>query len=333
MIKRRAFLTLALLPALGVAGCGGGSTNLPSTALGSAPTASALTGRIVYSQIGSNLPAGPGAVVGQSAIYSARADGIDARRLTPDNLRFTNDNPALSPDGTRVAFVNDNIQFRTLYTVNADGSDLRSLPNVDISVDAPAWSPDGQQLVYTRDVFFSRYPARVVYVTPANGQDQPRAITQAPDNPIRGFDSPTFSPDGKTIAVIASESGSPQIYLISADGQGTPRRVTSSETFKTSAVYSPGGEQVAFLSGTNNADGSEIRVVDVKTGAERIVPAQQGHKTRVSYSPDGRFLVYSISNFDSSPARIYITRADGSSASRLFDTGDTARQISPAWSR
>ncbi len=300
-----------------------------------APSASELSGRIIYSQTGPDLPAGPGAVVGQSAIYSARTDGTDARRLTPESLRFDNDNPAISPDGTRVAFVNYNIQYYTLYTMNADGSDLRSLPNANINYKAPAWSPDGKQLVYTRDVFLSRYPTSIVYVISADGQSQPRAITQATDSSVNSFDSPTFSPDGKTVAAIARSTtqSNIQIYLIAADAVGTPRRITSSETYKSSAVFSPDGKQVAFLSGLVNGETSQISVVDLKSGAERIVPAQEGLKTRVSYSPDGRFLIYGVNSFASAPSHIYITRADGLSESRAFVTGVDARQTSPVWSR
>lgn len=51
-------------------------------------------------------------------------------------------NPALSPDGAVIAF---QIPGKGMWTINADGSDLRSIGNGS----HPAWMPDSRTLVYT----------------------------------------------------------------------------------------------------------------------------------------------------------------------------------------
>ena len=58
--------------------------------------------------------------------------------------------PAISPDGSRVAFVSSRGGRRGLWLVSAEGGAPRSLVPVDV-VDRPSWSPDGRSLVYAAE--------------------------------------------------------------------------------------------------------------------------------------------------------------------------------------
>lgn len=69
------------------------------------------------------------------------------KKLTDD--RSSGYNPDWSPDGRRIAFVSNHdtksAAFQ-LYTINADGTDLRRLTNDPSYMDMnPAWSPDGKR--------------------------------------------------------------------------------------------------------------------------------------------------------------------------------------------
>ncbi len=77
------------------------------------------------------------------AIYLLSADGSDVTDLTSDlpELEGTSQgNPHWSPDGTRLAFDNDD----GLYVVNADGSGLTKLARGGL----PTWSPDGSRIAF-----------------------------------------------------------------------------------------------------------------------------------------------------------------------------------------
>jgi TolB protein len=56
--------------------------------------------------------------------------------------------PAVSPDGSKVAFMSQREGNWQLYTVNIDGSDLKRLTQSHTEDGLPAWSPDGQYVAY-----------------------------------------------------------------------------------------------------------------------------------------------------------------------------------------
>lgn len=59
----------------------------------------------------------------------------------------TGHDPAWSPDGAQIVFVRD----RSLFTVRADGSDLRELARMKSMPHWPAWSPDGSRIRFNVD--------------------------------------------------------------------------------------------------------------------------------------------------------------------------------------
>ncbi len=70
------------------------------------------------------------------------ADGSGSRALGHVTFKDQGGGPRLvwSPDGTRLA-----IDYRGIYTVRADGSDLTLVTHGR----SPNWSPDGSRIAYT----------------------------------------------------------------------------------------------------------------------------------------------------------------------------------------
>lgn len=86
---------------------------------------------------------------GPNGIYSIGIDGSDRHLVVQDG-----EDPALSPDGSRLAYVKVTWQApygnrRDLFVANADGSEERRLtwtPTLDEN--NPAWSPDGRTIAF-----------------------------------------------------------------------------------------------------------------------------------------------------------------------------------------
>jgi Tol biopolymer transport system component len=100
------------------------------------------TGRIAYVNTKSPLDG--------SDIWTMNADGSNKQRLTRAVSEW-NVEPEWSPDGRRIAVINDADSPRAVHTMNADGSTLRQLTNVTSSEASPSWSPNGRKLVFERN--------------------------------------------------------------------------------------------------------------------------------------------------------------------------------------
>jgi Tol biopolymer transport system component len=102
----------------------------------------------------------PGRPAESSKLYVMDTETLQSRELftDPEQVKFGNLMPAVSPDGTKVAFVsNRSGQFR-IWLSNLDGSrarpisppaaDLDETLQLPIEQKVPSWSPDGQWIAH-----------------------------------------------------------------------------------------------------------------------------------------------------------------------------------------
>jgi len=80
-------------------------------------------------------------------------NGLRLASPTLENIRVVTDNsqdtaPALSPDGSQVAFMSQRDGNWEVYVIKADGTGLQRLTTDPAEDGLPAWSPDGQVLAF-----------------------------------------------------------------------------------------------------------------------------------------------------------------------------------------
>ena len=103
-------------------------------------------------------------------------------------------------------------------------------------------SPDGKSVVYVvaePDLAKAKRPSHI-WMMDIDGKNA-RQLTFG----AKGESAPLFSPDGKSLLMIASRDGEPNLYLLPLNG-GEPHRLTNISTGISDPLWSPDGKWIAF---------------------------------------------------------------------------------------
>lgn len=144
----------------------------------------------------------------------------------------------------------------TSATAATRGFDVHDMVKLD-RVSAPTLTPDGGTLVFARRVMDAEVTkaSTGLWVRDLRTRDArpPRRLTPEGWN----VNSPSLSPDGRTVYFLSAKGGSQQLYAIALDG-GQPRQLTDFAVDVDSYHVAPQGDRVAFSAGVFQDCGSDL---------------------------------------------------------------------------
>lgn len=238
------------------------------------------------------------------------ADSAGRRVLAPDlDAGEMNISPAVSPDGKYVAFLSEKDLFNiNLFIADAEtGRVVRRLKETTSNSHFDAirfinssgsWSPDGRRFVF---VTFAQGDNELSILDWRSGSIERRIKVQG----VNALSNPAWSPDGRTIVFSGMDGGISDLYLLDL-GSGSVRQLTDDRYADLAPAWSPDGRTVAFVTdrGEQGTDfttltfGDErIALLDIESGAIRVVRPFDGVHHNPQFSPDGLDL-YFISDHD-----------------------------------
>jgi TolB protein len=257
---------------------------------------------------------------GSKEIWEMDYDGYGEHAIT--HLGSIALSPRISPDSSRIAFVELGKRGVNIRMYSLDLGRLVSFPTIGGTTISPAWSPDGLHLAFSS----SRTGDPEIYVSNADGGELKRVTdSHGPDV------SPVWNPKtGAQIAWVSARStGLPQIYTMESDGTNVQRMTDTG--YAVSPSWSPNGQFLTFAwsrkYGPGVPGGQDIYLMDVASKQWSQLTHDAGTNDFPSWSPDGRHIVFQSNR--TGTTEIWTMLADGTEQHQLTHSGQNTQ---PNWS-
>ena len=246
------------------------------------------------------------------------------------NLKSVND-PQLSPDGSKVAFLETEIneekhEYKThIFMGNLENKSVKQWTFGDVRDNSPRWSPNGETITFVSN----RSGKSQLYIMDANG-GEPRQLTTC----VNGARNPIWSPDGEKILFATSLAPDEKItdkekkkedsekklepmvidrirYKSDAVGflddkrqqlavvdveSGEVQQLTDGNQDYAAGCWSPDGESITFFADLSDEPDynlvSDLYIMSLKDKSLQKVTGSNGFFSNSSWSPDGRYISF-----------------------------------------
>jgi len=246
--------------------------------------------------------------------------------------------PALSPDGSNVAFFGE----RDFFFVDlwlADGTTgevkrriLKSTWSSNYEtfrfINSQAnWSPDGKYLAFAA----KRGPQDDIVIVDVDRNRRVKEIRVK----LNGVTTPAWSPDGQQLVFTGYDGGISDLFVVNRDGTGF-RRLTEDKYADLHPVWSPDGKTIAFA--TDRGPRTDFRTLaignfrialyHVDTGRIEVLDhMDEGKNVSPQWGPDGRSLAF-VSDRNG-VSNIFLYDFDAKDVFQLTDFYTGAQGITP----
>jgi serine/threonine protein kinase len=247
----------------------------------------------------------PDIMVQKCRIYIKQVGVEPPFQLTDKEIDYS---PAWSPDGQTIAFDRVRPPNRgEIVLIPQRGGHERVLAEYDfglggrelISGPYNAWSPDSKWIAHP--LLTDQQVWGLSLISVETGEK--RRLTNPPAGMI-GDTSPSFSPDGRTLAFSRDGNNRTDLYLLRlAEGyrsQGEPQKIVLDNVGNFGATWTPDGRELVFTS----VAGGLWRIAPGSAAGPRRLAFASDHTVEPSISRQGNRLAYVVGRFDTNIWRV-----------------------------
>jgi TolB protein len=262
---------------------------------------------------------------------------------------------------TRIVFSNNQSRRKELYVVDYDGHNLRRITSDNSINILPRWAPDGKEIIYTTYAYgnpdlYAVAPAgehrravscrqglntagsfspdgTKIALTISQGGSPNLCLISREGTLLKKISSgkaidtsPAFAPNGREIVFVSDRPGYPQLYIMSLEGGNIRRLFTNG--YCDSPAWSPRGDKIVFTM-RQGRDNYDLYLYDLASAQVSRLTQNERNNENPSWSPDGRFVVFSSNRIGKS--KLYVIAIDGSGLRELGDIPGSS--YTPSWSQ
>jgi Tol biopolymer transport system component len=202
--------------------------------------------------------------------------------------------PAWAPDGQSIAYTAEVGGVRKIFLKRLAGRDGTPLTSGDFDDIQPSWTPDGKTIAFVRsrdagrrlepgDVF-GQYDGGDVWAVDIATRQEARLLENAYN--------PSFSPDGRRLAVDASWAGPRRIWITDPAGHNPQQATTdvSEAIVHVRPRWSPDGKRIVF----QNIERTKFDVRVIELDSKEFVPITSDLYQNIQpvWSPSSRFIYF-----------------------------------------
>ena len=243
-----------------------------------------------------------------------------ATQFADGEVRF----PSISGDGRTILFERDfgvtkfDVATQTVTPLHFDiaaetQESLTEFRDFNSTVDDYDVAPNGKRVAFT-------VHGRIFIASTEEGGE----LRQVTDGPVRDQEV-GYSPDGKYLAFISDKTGREELYVALVEGTGEPKKITDVDALKSAYTWAPDSKTIAFTT----SDGKLNTISAEGTDLKEIAASKYGNIGRPAWSPDGKWLAFSMPDVTRS-SDVYLAPAVGGEPKKV--TFDSLSEMNPQFS-